>query len=63
MKSLTMDILITIKAFIFGVRREAVDTMSTGFRSSYPDNQPTYEEWCKQFNVGMLYDRKTIHLN
>jgi hypothetical protein len=52
-----------IKQLIFGVRREPVDIISTGFTSSYPNDQPTYEEWCKQFNVGMLYDRKTIYLN
>jgi hypothetical protein len=61
-KSLIMDILTLVKEFLFGVRREPVDTISTGFRSSYPDNQPTYEEWCKQFNVSMLYDRKILHL-
>lgn len=50
-----------IKRFLFGVRRKPVDTISTGLRTtSY--NSPSFEEWCKEFNVSMLYDRKTIHL-
>jgi len=52
-----------IKALIFGVRREPVETMTTGFHSSYPKNALSYEEWCKQFNVSMLHDRKVIHIN
>ena len=51
-----------IKALIFGVRREPVEQMTTGFNSSYPKDQPSYEDWCKEFRVGMLYDRKIIHL-
>jgi hypothetical protein len=52
-----------IKVLIFGVRREPVEPMTTGFHSSYPKNQPSYEEWCKQFRVSMLHDRKAIHIN
>jgi len=51
-----------IKQLIFGIRREPVDTISTGFNSCYPENAPSYEEWCKQFRVSMLHDRKAIHL-
>lgn len=51
-----------IKRLLFGVRREPVDVISTGLRSTYPKNQPTYERWCKDFKVSMLYDRKAIHL-
>lgn len=51
-----------IKELIFGKRREPVDVMSTGLRTIKPENQPTYEEWCKEFRVSMLYDRKAIHL-
>ena len=52
-----------IKILIFGVRRKPVDTISTGFHSLYPKNQPSYEEWCKEFPVSMLHDRKAIYLN
>lgn len=51
-----------IRDFIFGVRREPVDTISTGLRVVKPENQPSYEDWCKEFRVSMMYDRKTIHL-
>lgn len=51
-----------IKQLIFGVRREPVDIISTGFHSSYPKDQPSYEDWCKEFRVSMLHDRKVIHL-
>lgn len=51
-----------IKQLIFGVRREPVEQMTTGFNSSYPKNPPSYEEWCKEFRVSMLHDRKAIHL-
>jgi hypothetical protein len=51
-----------IKKILFGVRREPVDTISTGLRTIKPKSQPPYEEWCKEFNVSMLHDRKSIHL-
>lgn len=51
-----------IKKLIFGERRQPVDTISTGFKTTKPIHQPTYDEWCKEFRVGMLYDRKIIHL-
>ena len=52
-----------IKALIFGVRCKPVESISTGLHSSYPENAPSYEEWCKQFNVSMLHDRKATYLN
>lgn len=51
-----------IKTLIFGVRRKPVEQIATGFHSLPLENQPTFEEWCKEFNVSMLYDRKTIHI-
>ena len=51
-----------IKRLLFGVRREPVESMSTGLRTMHPKNQPTFERWCKDFNVSMLYDRKAIHI-
>jgi hypothetical protein len=52
-----------IKAFIFGVRREPVDVMSTGFRTSHYNTPISFEEWCKEFNVSMLHDKKIVHFN
>jgi hypothetical protein len=52
-----------IKELIFGPRCEPVDVISTGLHTIEPENKPSFEKWCKEFNVGMLYDRKTIHIN
>ncbi len=32
------------------------------FKSTYPKNQPTQEEWFKEFKVSMLYDRRTVYI-
>jgi len=53
-----MKIMSFIKALIFGVRREPVDSISTGFRSSYPENPPSLEEWCKEFKFGSRYGHR-----
>lgn len=50
-----------IKQLIFGKRCEPVDSISTGIHTT-PFNSPPFAEWCKDFNVSMLYDRKAIHI-
>lgn len=55
-------VLTVIKEFIFGVRCEPVESISTGFKTLKPKNQPNYQDWAKEFNVSMLHDRKIIHL-
>jgi len=52
-----------IKDFVFAVRCQPVDTIFTGFRTIKLTNQPTYHEWCLEFNVSMLYDRKAVYLD
>jgi hypothetical protein len=32
------------------------------FKTVYPDNQPSQEEWFKEFRVSMLYDRQTVYI-
>ena len=32
------------------------------FKSTYPKNRPSQEEWCKEFNVSMLYDRQIVYI-
>jgi hypothetical protein len=51
-----------IKILLFGVRRQPVDTISTGFHTTKPKEQPSFQEWCKEFRVSSLHDRKIIHL-
>ena len=50
-----------IKHLLFGKRCEPVDTISTGIHTT-PFNSPPFDEWCKEFNVSMLHDRKPIHI-
>jgi hypothetical protein len=50
-----------IKQLLFGKRCKPVDTISTGLRTT-EYKSPPFEEWCKEFNVSMLYDRKIVHL-
>ena len=33
------------------------------FRSSYPSNRPSLQEWAKEYRFGMLYDRKIIYMD
>lgn len=47
-----------IKQLIFGVRREPVDIISTGFHSYYPKNQPSLNEWVKEFKFGSRYGHR-----
>jgi hypothetical protein len=56
-------IIIFTKEFVFGVRREPVESISTSFKTLKPKNQPSYQEWVKEFNVSMLHDRKITFLN
>jgi hypothetical protein len=35
----------------------------TKFNSVYPQNQPTFQEWVKQYKVSMLWDRKAIKVD
>lgn len=52
-----------IKRILFGFQYQAVDNISTGLHTVHPNNQPSQEEWLKEYRVSMLYDRKPIYLN
>lgn len=52
-----------IKELIFGVRRVPVDDIIIGTHTICIDNRPSFEEWCQEFRVSSLYDRKAIHLH
>jgi hypothetical protein len=49
---------------LFGVvkpketKQEMVDTV----KSTFPNNPISYDVWCKEFNVSLLYDRKINHI-
>ena len=36
---------------------------TTKFKTTVPANRPSFHEWVKQYNVSMLWDRKTIKID
>jgi hypothetical protein len=42
--------------------KPSVYTIEQKFKSTYPKNRPSQEEWFKEFKVSMLYDRQTIYI-
>lgn len=32
------------------------------FKSTYPKNRPSEQEWFKEYRVSMLYGKQTIHI-
>jgi len=58
-----MKLMYFIKQLLFGFTYQAVDNISTGLHTVNPDNQPSQEEWLKEYRVSMLYDRKIVHIN
>lgn len=37
-------------------------TYTPTFRTVYPKNQPKFDEWVRQYQVSMLYDRKPVYM-
>jgi len=35
----------------------------TKFRTTYPSNRPSEQDWKNEFRFGMLYDRKIIYMD
>jgi len=35
---------------------------TTKFKTTVPTNRLSLQEWVKEFNVGMMYDRKVIYM-
>lgn len=33
------------------------------FKTTVPNKKPSEEEWMNEFRVGMLWDRKIVHIN
>lgn len=42
--------------------RPSVYKIEQKFKTTYPKNQPSQEEWFKEFKVSMLYDRQTVYI-
>jgi hypothetical protein len=53
--------LLKIKEFLFGVAARGEKT-KTGFHTTCNGCYTNFGDWCKEFRVGMLYDRKAVHI-
>lgn len=57
-----------VKELLFGKKTNQNSTTTVTktesiFRTTYPPHQPSQWEWMREFRVGMLSDRRIIHLN
>lgn len=53
-----------ILEFFFGRKAKPVDTIKIGYHTvNYNTYCKDFGEWCKEFNVSMLYDKKPLHFN
>ena len=50
---------------LFGHRDRVTNIQrnSPKFRTTYPSNRPSIQDWAKEFRFGMLYDRKIIYMD
>jgi len=61
-KSKMKKLMKLIKEFIFGRRAEPICKIITTHRTVQPKlHSKDFYEWCKEFRVGMLSDRKPIN--
>jgi hypothetical protein len=53
-----------IKEFLFGrLATPVCERPKAGHVTTCHGQFTTFGDWCKEFNVSMLHDRKSIHLN
>jgi len=53
-----------IKELLFGRRAKPVCTIITTLHTVQPNTHVNdFGDWCKEFNVSMLHNRKPLHLN
>lgn len=58
-----INIMKLIKHLLFGKPAEPVCHIEEGYYTVYPDTPITEQEWKNEFKVGMLSDRKIVHLD
>ena len=46
-----------IITLIFGQRREAIESFSPGVKTTYPAKKITFNTWCRELNVSVMYKR------
>lgn len=37
--------------------------LHVSFKSYYPKNQPSYQQWCKEFRVSMMHGKDIVHMS
>jgi hypothetical protein len=47
-----------IVTLIFGERIKSIESFYPGVKTTHPPKKPSYNKWCKELNVSVLY-RKT----
>lgn len=53
-----------IKELLFGRRASPVcERPRAGYRTTHFGRVTNFGDWCKEFKVSMLHDRKSIHLD
>ena len=52
-----------IKELLFGRCAKPVCQVKSGYHTIYPENPIDEQTWREIFKVGMLYDRKIVHLD
>lgn len=53
-----------IKELLFGRRASPVcERPKAGFKTMQAGSYTNFGDWCKEFKVSMLHDRKNIHLD
>ena len=52
-----------IKQLLFGEPIKGEKLSKIVLPKERPMNTKDFALWCKEFNVSMLYDKKTIHIN
>lgn len=53
--------LTKIKELLFGVAARGEKPVK-GFHTTCNGPYTNFGDWCKEFRVGMLYDRKAVHI-
>jgi len=46
-----------IVTLIFGERIKPIESFYPGVKTTHPPKKPSYNKWCKELNVSVMYKR------
>jgi fluoride ion exporter CrcB/FEX len=52
-----------IKELLFGKRAESLGPIKIGCTTKCFGAYTTFSDWCQEFRVGMLHDRKALYID